>query len=80
MGASTGGQRREGRGRLLPFPRPLPRPEQGLGILASPPVADGSLLAAALSADPSGVFLRRACISRVFRLAHPGLFRVLPVE
>lgn len=77
MGVPSGEQRREGRRRLPPFPRP-PRPEPGLG-LASPPVAD-SLLAAALSVGPSGAFLSRACISRVFRLVHPGLFRVVLVE
>jgi len=71
-------QRREGMGRLPPFPHPLPRPAPGLGTLAFP--AAGLLLTVALSADPSGVVLCRACLSRVFRLVHPGLFRVIPVE
>lgn len=71
-------QRREGMGRLPSFPRPLPRPAPGLGILASQ--VDGSLLAVALSADPSGAVLRRACLSCVFRLVHPGLFCVISME
>lgn len=69
---------REGRGRLPPFPRPLPRPSPGLGILASPVAAE--LISVASSADPSGAFLRGAFVSRVFWLVHPSLFCVIPME
>lgn len=68
----------ERRGRLPQFPRPLPHPSPGVGILAFPVAA--SLPAVALSADPSGAFLGGACLSRVFRLAHPGLSCVVAVE
>lgn len=68
MPSGAQGGRRRGRGRLPPFPRPLPHPSPGsVGILAS------CCYPRTVPADPSGAFLGGACLSRVLRLAHPGL-------
>lgn len=69
-GAQGGRRRGRGRGRLPPFPRPLPVPHPSpgsVGILAS------CCCPRTVPADPSGDFLGGACLSRVLRLAHPGL-------